>query len=59
MTDASRRGGATLAGRAESIDPHACVTSKLRALYQAVENEPLPQQLIDLLRRLDEAETAR
>ncbi|WP_425288615.1 NepR family anti-sigma factor [Sinorhizobium glycinis] len=32
------------------------IASKLRALYQAVETEPVPEQFIDLLRRLDEAE---
>ncbi|QFI65204.1 hypothetical protein EKH55_0330 [Sinorhizobium alkalisoli] len=30
--------------------------SKLKALYGAVEDEPVPQHFLDLLRRLDEAE---
>ncbi|ASY55378.1 hypothetical protein SS05631_c04220 [Sinorhizobium sp. CCBAU 05631] len=35
------------------------MVSRLRALYQAVESEAVPQQFIDLLRRLDEAERAQ
>ncbi|WP_085929521.1 NepR family anti-sigma factor [Ensifer sp. BR816] len=40
-------------------DANTVVASKLRALYQAVEAEPVPQHFIDLLRRLDEAERAQ
>jgi hypothetical protein len=61
MNDSSRGDGArgVFASRVEKNDPHTQIASKLKALYQAVENEPVPQQLIDLLRRLDEAERAR
>ncbi|MCA1489447.1 NepR family anti-sigma factor [Sinorhizobium alkalisoli] len=49
----SSRGGTR---GAESRDPHAHIVSKLKALYGAVEDEPVPQHFLDLLRRLDEAE---
>ncbi len=61
MNDSSRRGGArdTLNRRLEKDDTSNQIASKLKALYQAVENEPVPQRLIDLLGRLDEAEKAQ
>ncbi|MDK1378082.1 MULTISPECIES: NepR family anti-sigma factor [unclassified Sinorhizobium] len=40
-------------------DPSAQIASKLKALYQALENEPIPRQFIELLERLDVAESAR
>ncbi|MBB4184070.1 NepR family anti-sigma factor [Sinorhizobium terangae] len=40
-------------------DPSAQIASKLKALYQALENEPIPRQFIDLLERLDAAESAQ
>ncbi|MCA1441125.1 hypothetical protein I6F07_13070 [Ensifer sp. IC4062] len=39
-------------------DPSAQIASKLKALYQALENEPIPRQFIDLLERLDASERA-
>lgn len=61
MNDSPRRGGArdTLNRRLEKDDTSNQIASKLKALYQAVENEPVPQRLIDLLGRLDEAEKAQ
>ncbi len=54
----SSKKGAVPAGvaRAGTTQPHSQIASKLKALYQAVENEPVPQQFLDLLHRLDEAE---
>ncbi|MDK1384445.1 NepR family anti-sigma factor [Sinorhizobium sp. 8-89] len=40
-------------------DPSAQIASGLKALYQALENEPVPQQFIELLERLDAAEVAQ
>lgn len=40
-------------------DPSAQIASKLKALYQALEHEPIPRQFIELLDRLDAAESAR
>lgn len=37
-------------------DPNGLVGSKLRALYRAIEEEPVPDFFIDLLQRLDDAE---
>ncbi|PDT85948.1 NepR family anti-sigma factor [Sinorhizobium sp. BJ1] len=60
MNDESNgRARGVLAAGARKSDANGAVASRLRALYQAVESEPVPQQLIDLLRRLDEAERAQ
>ncbi|APG90096.1 NepR family anti-sigma factor [Sinorhizobium americanum] len=48
-----------MAADAANNDANGIVASRLRALYEAVESEPVPQQFIDLLRRLDEAERAQ
>ncbi|ASY61803.1 hypothetical protein SJ05684_c03360 [Sinorhizobium sojae CCBAU 05684] len=41
---------------AKKGDPHPEIAAKLKALYKAVEDEPVPQHFLDLLQRLDEAE---
>lgn len=41
---------------AKKGDLHPDIAAKLKALYKAVEDEPVPQHFLDLLRRLDEAE---
>ncbi|WP_331373447.1 NepR family anti-sigma factor [Sinorhizobium chiapasense] len=57
MNDPSgRRNARGAAARHPSTDPSAQIASKLRALYQALENEPIPLQFIELLERLDAAE---
>ncbi|OAP40995.1 hypothetical protein AU381_03665 [Sinorhizobium glycinis] len=57
MNDRSNgRARGILAAGVGKNDANAVIASKLRALYQAVETEPVPEQFIDLLRRLDEAE---
>lgn len=38
------------------MDPNNQIASKLRALYSAVEREPIPDLFLDLLERLDKAE---
>jgi hypothetical protein len=35
---------------------HNQIASKLRALYSAVEQEPIPDMFLDLLEKLDKAE---
>jgi hypothetical protein len=40
----------------DPLDPHGDIALCLRALFAAVEQEPIPEALIDLLDRLDEAE---
>lgn len=37
-------------------DPNAQIASKLKALYTAVEEEPIPDIFLDLLEKLDKAE---
>ncbi len=44
---------------AETMDPNSQIVSKLRALYSAVEREPLPDAFLDLLQQLDSVEDAR
>jgi len=44
---------------AGKTEPDTQIGSQLKALYQAFENEPVPQHFVDLLRRLDEAERER
>ncbi|WP_426229432.1 NepR family anti-sigma factor [Pararhizobium sp. DWP3-4] len=39
-----------------SSDPNAQIASKLKALYNAVEQEPIPDLFLDLLEKLDQAE---
>lgn len=58
MKDSTKEGSArdTFARRLEKDVTNNQIASKLKALYQAVENEPVPRHFIDLLRRLDEAE---
>lgn len=45
----SRRGG-------EALGPTGDIGTRLRALYGAVEDEPIPEKLLDLLEKLDQAE---
>nr|WP_244481230.1 NepR family anti-sigma factor [Rhizobium sp. Leaf371] len=41
------------------MDRNSQIVSKLRALYSAVEEEPLPDAFVDLLQQLDSVEKAR
>jgi len=50
----------TQAGRADDgLGPNSDIGSRLRALYGAVQEEGVPDQLLDLLERLDNAEKAQ
>jgi hypothetical protein len=44
-----RAGGGTM-------DPNNQIAAKLRALYSAIEQEPIPDLFLDLLEKLDKAE---
>lgn len=46
------------AGRAGKADSNGQIASKLKALYSAVEQEPIPDLFLDLLEKLDRAERA-
>lgn len=47
-------------GRADDgLGPNSDIGSRLRALYGAVQDEGIPEQLLDLLERLDSAEAAQ
>lgn len=48
------------AGRAnDGLGPTTDIGSRLRALYGAVQDEGVPDQLLDLLEKLDSAEKAQ
>ncbi|URK89024.1 hypothetical protein LP421_14915 [Rhizobium sp. RCAM05350] len=49
---------ADMAGRAgtRTSDPNTQIASKLKALYSAIEQEPIPDTFLDLLEKLDRAE---
>jgi Anti-sigma factor NepR len=49
---------ADMAGRAGAriSDPNTQIASKLKALYSAIEQEPIPDTFLDLLEKLDRAE---
>ncbi|WP_425388840.1 NepR family anti-sigma factor [Devosia elaeis] len=50
----------TQPGRAEDgLGPNSDIGSRLRALYGAVQEEGVPDQLLDLLEKLDNAEKAQ
>ena len=47
----------TQAGRADDgLGPNTDIGNRLRALYGAVQEEGVPEQLLDLLEKLDSAE---
>jgi hypothetical protein len=59
--DEARTGGAgesgpSPAGPEDPLAPSGRIGAQLRALYDEIEREPIPSDLIDLLERLDEAE---
>ncbi|NVP55051.1 NepR family anti-sigma factor [Mycoplana rhizolycopersici] len=43
-------------GTTSALDSNGIVGRKLRSYYDSIETEPLPEQLLDLLDKLDEAE---
>jgi len=50
----------TQAGRADDgLGPNTDIGNRLRALYGAVQDEGVPDQLLDLLEKLDGAEAAQ
>lgn len=40
----------------ECLSPHSEISAKLRNFFSQIEQEPLPQNYLDLLSKLDEAE---
>ncbi|MCD2183360.1 NepR family anti-sigma factor [Rhizobium sp. TRM96647] len=49
-------GGRKPGSSLDSLDPNSVVGRKLKSFYESIETEPLPDQLLDLLEKLDEAE---
>lgn len=54
MTDKTNKGGANPA----DFNATEAIASQLKRYYQSVEQEPIPDQLLDLLEKLDQAERA-
>ena len=50
-----RRGPAEAPAKA-SFDPNGPIGRKLKSFYDVIETEPVPDRLLDLLEKLDEAE---
>lgn len=44
--------------REDVLAPNGRIGAHLRALYAEIEQQPIPEQLIELLARLDDAEAA-
>jgi len=55
-TDMQHLGGARGRRREDGLGPNSDIGMKLRALYGAVQNESIPDRLLDLLDKLDEVE---
>jgi hypothetical protein len=51
-----RRGSGNAPAKA-AFDPNGPIGRKLKSFYDIVETEPVPSRLLDLLERLDEAES--
>ncbi|KJS18606.1 MAG: hypothetical protein VR78_04715 [Hoeflea sp. BRH_c9] len=54
MIDKSHKGGASPA----DFNATEAIASQLKRYYKSVEQEPIPDQLLDLLEKLDQAERA-
>ena len=44
------------AGSSKSFDPNGVIGRKLKSFYDVIETEPVPDTLLNLLEKLDEAE---
>ncbi|HTN62902.1 MAG TPA: NepR family anti-sigma factor [Devosia sp.] len=56
----SQQRSRTQAGRTDDgLGPNTDIGARLRALYGAVQDEGVPDQLLDLLEKLDSAEQAQ
>ncbi len=56
LPENQRRAGTAGRTGARGTDPHTQIAAKLKALYSAVEQEPIPDMFLDLLEKLDKAE---
>jgi hypothetical protein len=59
MRDKDKMNDMTPQREADQLGPTTDIGAKLRALYSSVQDEAIPSRLLDLLERLDEAESAR
>lgn len=59
MNDSSKKGsvaGESVRNYSGSIDANSEIGSKLKALYSALQEEPIPEKFLDLLEKLDATE---
>ena len=56
MIDRNDKGAAGGRGRRTSLGTNDAIASQLRQYYTSVEQEPIPDNLLSLLEKLDEAE---
>ncbi len=51
--------GARAGGLPDHDDPNRIISQKLKALYDSVEQEGIPDRFLDLLEKLDQAEASQ
>ena len=51
-----KKGANRAAGSSKSFDANGVIGRKLKSFYDVIETEPVPDALLDLLEKLDEAE---
>lgn len=56
MIDQNDKDGAASRGRRTGLGPTDAIASQLKQYYTSVEQEPIPDNLLSLLEKLDEAE---
>ncbi len=56
MIDRNEKGAAGSRGRRASLGPNDAIASQLKQYFTSVEQEPIPDHLLSLLEKLDEAE---
>lgn len=56
MVDGNDKGAAGRRGRRTDLGPNDAIASQLKQYFTSVEQEPIPDHLLSLLEKLDEAE---
>ncbi|WP_290889582.1 NepR family anti-sigma factor [Hoeflea sp.] len=58
MMTKTQKGAPVSGKRSSNHDASDAIASQLKHYYKSVEQEPIPDQLLDLLEKLDQAERA-
>ena len=56
MIDREEKGATSGRGRQSDLGPTDAIASQLKQFFTSVEEEPIPDQLLSLLEKLDQAE---